>query len=301
MSTNSQSSRPRHGLILSATSDPSTTIEYAVEAERAGWDGVFHIDHLIDFTATDPGDHQPLNDPWVTWASVASRTNQITLGSYVTPIPRRQPWQLARNLATLDQLSDGRVLLGAGLGTPWDFEAFGDAYDQQTLAARYDEALDVITGLWTGEPFSYDGDHFTVDDAVLRPSPVQKPQIPIVIGGWWPFKKPFQRAARWDGMIPQWPSKFIGATWVDEMGDHMRSVIPDEPAHEEEVQNMVTYYKGQCEDTGEIILPVDVPAAPPDFAQFCEDLGATWLLHNPLQGDETTDENTRRIRDGPPG
>lgn len=301
MSTNSQRPSPRHGLILSATGDPATTVEYAVEAERAGWDGVFHIDHLIDFTAQEPEEHQPLNDPWITWAGVASRTEQITLGSYVTPIPRRQPWQLARNLATLDQLSDGRVLLGAGLGAPWDFEAFGEEYDQKTLAARYDEALEVITGLWTGKPFSYDGDHFTVDDAVLRPSPVQKPRIPIVIGGWWPFKKPFQRAANWDGMIPQWPSKFIGASWVDEMGEHMRSVIPDEPATEEEVRDMVAYYEDQCEDPGEIILPVDVPAAPPDFAQLCEELGATWLLHNPIQGDATTDENLRRIRDGPPG
>lgn len=301
MSTESQGSGPQHGLILSATSDPATTVEYAVEAELAGWDGVFHIDHLIDFTATDPDHHQPLNDPWITWAGVASRTEEMTLGSYITPIPRRQPWQLARNLATLDQLSEGRVLLGAGLGAPWDFESFGETYDQQMLAERYEEALDVITGLWTGEQFSYEGDHFTVDSAVLRPSPVQQPRIPIVIGGWWPFKKPFQRAAEWDGMIPQWPSKFIGASWVDEIGEHMRSVIPEEPAHEEEVRNMVHYYTEQCEESGEIILPIDVPAAPPDFGEFCEELGATWLLHSPLQADESTAANIERIREGPTG
>lgn len=300
MSGNDIRSRPQEGLILSASSDPATTVEYAVAAEQAGWDGVFHIDHLIDFTATDPEDHQPLNDPWITWAGVASKTDDITLGSYITPIPRRQPWQLARNLATLDQLSDGRVLLGAGLGAPWDFEAFGESYDQQTLAERYDEALDVITGLWTGDPFSYDGDHFTVNDAVLRPSPVQEPRIPIVIGGWWPFKKPFQRAARWDGMIPQWPSKFIGASWLDGMSEHMRDVIPEEPAHEEEVRDMVEYYTEQSDRAGEIILPVDVPAAPPDFAEFCADLGATWLLRDPIDGDESHATNIQRIRRGPP-
>lgn len=300
MSLDSHPYDPHHGLIISATIDPDMTVEFAVAAEEAGWDGVFHIDHLIDFTASEPADHHSLNDPWISWAGVASRTDRITLGSYITPIPRRQPWQLARNLATLDNLSDGRVLLGAGLGAPWDFESFGEAYDQRHLAARYDEALEVITGLWTGEPFSYDGDHFTVDEAVLRPTPVQEPRIPIVIGGWWPFKKPFRRAARWDGIIPQWPSKFIEATWVSGMGDHMQSVIPDEPAHEEEVRNMVSYYADQCEETGEIILPVDVPLAPSDFAETCAELGASWLLHNPFQPDAGVDEDMNRIRDGPP-
>jgi hypothetical protein len=299
MSPNTEGSGPKRGLILSATSHPATTVEYAVAAEEGGWDGVFHIDHLVDFTASSPDTHQPLNDPWITWAGVASRTEEITLGSYVTPIPRRQPQQLARNLATLDQLSDGRVLLGAGLGAPWDYQAFGEPYDQRRLAARYDEALDVLTGLWTGEPFSYDGEHFTVEDAILRPTPVQEPRIPIVIGGWWPFKKPFQRAARWDGMIPQWPSKFIGESWVADMGDHMQRVIPDEPAHEAEVSDMVAYYEAQCDDPGEVILPVDVPAAPPDFPEFCESLGATWLLHDPLEADATTEENVERIRGGP--
>lgn len=294
----STSSTPDRGLILAASNNPDTAVEHAVAAEDAGWDGVFQIDHLIDFTADGPAGHSPLNDPWITWAGVASRTDRITLGSYVTPIPRRQPWQLARNLATLDRLSGGRVLLGAGLGAPWDFETFDKAYDQRRLAERYDEALDVIAGLWTGEPFSFDGEHFTVDDAVLRPTPVQEPRIPVVIGGWWPFKKPFQRAARWDGVIPQWPSKFIGASWVDDMGEHMREVVPEEPAHEAEVADLVEYYRDQCESPGEVILPVDVPDAPPDFTAVCEGLGATWTLHNPWMAD--VEEPLTYIRDGPP-
>lgn len=300
MSSDTPPPDSRHGLILSATQDPATTVELAVAAEEAGWDGVFQIDHLIDFTATDVDDHHPLNDPWITWAGVASKTERITLGSYVTPIPRRQPWQLARNLATLDRLSDGRVLLGAGLGAPWDYESFGEPYDQRRLAERYDEALEVITGLWTGEPFSFEGDHFTVDDAVLRPTPVQQPRIPIVIGGWWPFKKPFRRAARWDGIIPQWPSKFIGASWVDGMGEHMQRVIPDEPSHEEEVRDLVAYYREQTDEPGEIILPVDVPSAPADFAETCLELGATWLLHNPFEAGASVDKHLDRVRDGPP-
>lgn len=301
MTSSNGSDAPRRGLILSARLDPSTSVEAAVAAEDAGWDGVFQIDHLVDFTATGPNDHGPLHDPWITWAGVASRTERITLGSYVTPIPRRQPWQLARDLATLDRLSDGRVVLGAGLGAPWDFEAFGEPYDQRTLAARYDEALEVIDGLWRGEPFTYRGDHYTVEEAVLRPTPVQEPRIPIVIGGWWPFTGPFERAARWDGIIPQWPSKFVGAgSWVDEMGEHMRRVIPDEPDHETEVRELVTYYRDRCADPGEIILPVDVPSAPPRFAEFCAELGATWLLHDPLLGSDDVEEMLDRIRCGPP-
>lgn len=289
---------PKRGLVLSAVDDPARSVEYAVAAEDGGWDGVFQIDHLIDFTADRPGDHQPLNDPWTLMAAVAARTERLTLGSYVTPIPRRQPWQLARDLATLDRLSDGRVLLGAGLGAPWDFEAFGEVYDQSRLAERYDEALDVITGLWTGEPFSYDGDHFTVDEAVLRPTPVQEPRIPVVIGGWWPFKGPFRRAARWDGVIPQWPSKFIGMSWVDGMGDHMAAVIPDEPAHVAEVSDLVAFYRDQAAEPGEIIVPVDVPDAPTGFAGTCAELGATWLLHSmPGDGHEG---RLDALRTGPP-
>lgn len=111
-------------------------------------------------------------DPWITLAEIATRTEEIRLGTWITPIPRRQPWQFARDLATLDYLSDGRVILGAGLGTSKENEMLGLPADISTLAERYDEALDVITGLWSGEPVSYDGTHYTIDDAVMHPAPV---------------------------------------------------------------------------------------------------------------------------------
>lgn len=276
-------------------------VEYAVAAEDAGWDGVFHIDHLIDFTAGTPEEHHALNDLWITWAAVAARTDHVTLGSYITPIPRRQPWQFAKNLATLDRLSGGRVLLGAGLGAPWDFETFGQEYDQTLLAERYDEALEVITGLWSGEPFSYDGDNFTVDDAVMRRTPVQEPRIPIVIGGWWPFKNPFHRGATWDGIIPNWPSMHHDPPYdVETMPEHMQAVIPDEPAHQEEVREMVEYYRDVADGTGEIILPVTMPSLPAGFAETCIDLGATWLIHAPVDADDDRAANLERIRAGPP-
>lgn len=289
----------RHGLTLSFISNPERVVKYAVAAEDAGWDGVFHIDHLTDFAAQNPADSRVLNDPWITWAGVASRTEDITLGSSITPIPRRQPWQLAKNLATLDQLSDGRVLLGAGLGAPNEFEPFGTAYDQRRLADRYDEALDIITGLWSGEPFSYDGDHFSIDETVMRPTPVQEPRIPIVIGGWWPFKAPFRRGARWDGIIPNWPSMHANADYLDDYPDHMRRVIPDDPAHNEEVKEMLTYYHDLTDDAGEIIL-YSVGDESSGFAELCRDLGATWLIHGAVDPDADHEENLDRIRQGPP-
>lgn len=289
----------QHGISLSGVPDPRTIVEYCVAAEDAGWDGVFHIDHLSDIGLTDSPEVQPINDPWITWAGVATRTTEITLGTNITPVPRRQPWQLARDLATLDRLSDGRVLFGAGLGAPMEFEPFGREYDQPRLAERYDEALDVITGLWSGEEFSYEGEHFTIDEAAMRPTPVQEPHIPIVIGGWWPFKAPFRRGARWDGIIPNWPSIHCDAPYLDEMPDHMRAVVPDEPDHETEIREMLTYYQDLTDDPGEVILLGGGEVLSPEFIETCQDLGATWIIHHPVDTSLSQETNLERIREGP--
>lgn len=122
----------------------------------------------------------------------------------MTPIPRRQPWQVARNLATLGRLSEGRVILGSGLGREFDYASFGEAWEPKELGRKYDEALDIVAGLWRGDAFSYDGNHYTVDEAVVLPTPVQQPRTPIIVGGVWPNKKPFHRGARWDGIVPHY-------------------------------------------------------------------------------------------------
>lgn len=173
----------KHGIILpnwEVGGDTERLVEFGVAAEEAGWDGVFLADHLA--MGGEDG-HPDFPDPWITLSGIAARTDEIKLGSWVTPIPRRQPWQLARDLATLDRLSNGRVILGTGLGRSFDYTTYGDPWDPKTLSVKYDEALDIITGLWTGEPFDYDGEHYTVTDAVLKPTPVQEPRIPVIIGG----------------------------------------------------------------------------------------------------------------------
>lgn len=289
---------PNYGTLA----NPGNIVKYAVAAENSGWDGLFLADHLIDYAVSEAEDHRPISDPWTTFAGVATRTEQLTLGSYITPIARRQPWQVARDLATLDQLSGGRVMLGAGLGTTPDYTRFGSEYDPPTLAEQYDEALEIIEGLWTGEPFSYDGDHYTVDEAVLRPTPVQEPRIPITIGGWWPHKGPIHRGARWDGIMPQWPTmlQHFPNVVVENLDEFYRDLIERQRSHEEEVRAMLEYYHDVTDEPGEILLRVDMPNTPEGFVDLCQELGVTWLLSTPVDDSASVEQNVERISEGPP-
>jgi alkanesulfonate monooxygenase SsuD/methylene tetrahydromethanopterin reductase-like flavin-dependent oxidoreductase (luciferase family) len=181
-------------------SDPRLLAELAHEAEAAGWEGCFLWDHIHQWLVQEPA-----ADPWVALTAIALRTERIRLGPLVTPLSRRRPWKLARETVTLDRLSGGRLILGVGLGAPprEDFEAFGEAVAPKVRATMLDEGLAVLTGLWSGQPFSYDGTQYQVHDVCFLPPPVQQPRIPIWVGGTWPNKAPFRRAARWDGVVPQ--------------------------------------------------------------------------------------------------
>ncbi|MBO0774456.1 MAG: LLM class flavin-dependent oxidoreductase, partial [Actinobacteria bacterium] len=114
------------------------------------------------------------------------------------------PWQLARQTATLDRLSGGRVILGVGIGSPayGDFGIFHEPTGNRVRADMLDEGLAILAGLWSGERFSYQGRHFTVDPVRFTPAPVQRPRIPVWVGGVLPGARPIARAARWDGMVP---------------------------------------------------------------------------------------------------
>ena len=176
--------------------DAEALADLAQDAENAGWDGFFIWDHVAGW---------PLDfvDPWVALAAVAMRTTRIRIGTTVTPLPRRRPWKLARETVSVDRLSGGRLILGVGIGggeAEWD--NLGEETDLRARGAMLDEALDVLVGLWRWEPFSYDGQFYHIKDATFTPRPAQKPRIPIWVGGVWPNKAPFRRAARWDGMFP---------------------------------------------------------------------------------------------------
>ncbi|KAB8141652.1 LLM class flavin-dependent oxidoreductase [Chloroflexia bacterium SDU3-3] len=176
--------------------DACALAELACEAEQAGWDGFFLWDHIAGWDL-------PMADPWVALAAVAMRTSRIRIGTTVTPLPRRRPWKLAREATTLDHLSGGRLTLGVGIGGGADeWENLGEQPSLRERGAMLDEALEVLRGLWSGEPFSFDGRFYHVRDAHFLPRPLQQPGIPVWVGGFWPNKAPFRRAARWDGVFP---------------------------------------------------------------------------------------------------
>ena len=179
---------------------PRELAELAVDAENSGWDGFFIFDHIL----YSNNEHVPLVDPWIALAAIAMNTKRMRIGPLVTPLARRRPWKLARETASLDHLSKGRLTLGVGLGDPADveFTSLGENGEDRTRAAKLDEGLEVLVGLWRGESFSYLGKHYEVRNVQFLPRPLQSPRIPIWVAGRWPRREPFLRAARWDGAFP---------------------------------------------------------------------------------------------------
>lgn len=172
--------------------------EIARLAEDAGWDGLFLEDYIVYHSS-------PLTyDPWVLLGVMAQATEEIRLGIQVIPVARRRPWKLAREAVTVDHLSNGRLILGFGLGDVSDpsFSNFEEVLDPQQRAKMLDEALEVLIGFWSGEPFSYQGEYYRIETVTFVPKPIQKPRIPIWIGGRWDVKGPANRAKRWDGFCP---------------------------------------------------------------------------------------------------
>lgn len=168
----------------------------AADAEASGWDGFFVWDHIVAWDAN------PVGDVWVHLAAAATATERIRLGPMVAALPRRRPWVVARQAVALDRLSGGRVTLGVGLGEPpgEEFAVFGEETDPRVRAAKLDEGLAVMTGMWTGEPFSFEGEHYRVEERTFLPRPAQEPRLPIWVAGAWPNRRPFRRAARFEGV-----------------------------------------------------------------------------------------------------
>lgn len=188
----------RFGVTLPAfdpLSDIHRLIKLAVDAEAAGWDGFFLWDHVVNNA------YQML-DPYIAISAIAAHTQHIKLGVMVTAVARCRPWKLAREMVTLDHLSNGRLIFGAALGSPEDFSIFGEEANNRTRAQKLDEGLDILTGLWTGETFSYNGTHYQLDPVKFLPTPQQQPRIPVWIGGGWDKLNPLKRAVKYDGYFP---------------------------------------------------------------------------------------------------
>ena len=191
----------KHALFLPVfdeLADPRVTAMVASDAEEAGWDGVFVWDHIGYRAPVDA-----IADPWVTLAAMAMVTSEIRLGPMVTPLPRRRPLKVAREVATLDRLSDGRVVLGVGIGGDGagELSATGEELDDRVRGAMLDEGLDVLRQAFTGEPVSHRGEHYVADGLAVRPTPLQE-TLPVWVAVRYGNPKPLRRAARHQGVFP---------------------------------------------------------------------------------------------------
>jgi len=269
----------KYGLYLpnfAAFGDARALLELAQLAERAGWDGFFVWDHV-----SRPGS-PPVVDPWIALAGIAVATERIRIGALVTPLARRRPWKVARETVSLDRLSRGRLVFGAGLGSSGgeqtEWAAFGEELDLAKRAELLDEGLAVLAGLWSGRPFSHSGGHFRVSESRFLPTAVQTPRIPVWIAGYWPAKRPLRRAAAWDGLF---------ALFRD-----------GPPADVEQLAEAVAFVRAQrAPDAGpfDVVYCSESRRGPEPYARA----GATWWLAR-VAPDESLESARALISAGPP-
>ncbi len=185
--------------IFGELAEPGEVARLSAAAEEAGWDGVFVWDHMLYRPPVEA-----IADPWVTMAAMACATERIRLGPMVTPVPRRRPQKLARECVTLDRLSGGRVILGAGIGGDpgGELTVFDEELDPVARGRLLDSHLDLIVQLWSGEPVRHPAVSSPVEGVRMLPGPVQRPRIPVWLAARYPNRAPLRRAARFDGLFP---------------------------------------------------------------------------------------------------
>ncbi len=192
---------PSFGVYLPAfgeLAEPARVVELARIAEGTGFDGFFVWDELV----SEPG--MAVADSFVTLAAVATTSTRLRLGALVTPLARRRPWVFARQTATLDRLSGGRLVVGIGLGDDeaGDFSAFsGEAVEPRLRGERLDESLELCRRLWSATEVDFDGEHFSAHVPAFLPGPLQDP-LPVWAACLWPHRRPLARAARCEGCFP---------------------------------------------------------------------------------------------------
>ncbi len=243
--------------------DPRVVAELAASAEEAGWDGLFVWDHVRWRHPV-----RAVADPWIALTAAAMATETLRLGPMVTPLARRRPAIVARQTASLDVLSGGRLTLGVGLGSDRfgeEFSRFGDEVNDRKRAEQTDESLSILQAAWSGEPVHHHGTHYTVDDVEFLPRPAQDGGVPIWIAGFPGKVRPRRRAARYDGFFP------VNLTHPDELAEAVAGV--------HEFRTELTGGAAPTEQAG--------PAAPYDFAIALPpeadprpyvEAGATWCL-----------------------
>ncbi|MGH8915440.1 MAG: LLM class flavin-dependent oxidoreductase [Acidimicrobiia bacterium] len=254
--------------------EPEATVSIATSAERAGWDGFFVWDHIVI------ADGMPVADPWVLLGAIGQATSTIKLGPMVAAVPRHRPWVVARQSVTVDRLTGGRMILGVGIGYPpeVEFGTFGEPTDARQRADMLDESLTIIDGVWSGEVFGFEGEHYMVHRNRFAPAPLPQPRIPIWVAGMLPNLRPLRRAARYDGVFPNRSDlEDLGPAEVAMVADHVRRHRTTEEPFDVVVQGSI-----------------DVDAA------AMEEAGATWYLASPSPAGEPLEETLGWVSDGPP-
>ena len=265
----------RYGFVM-PFGDAKGAAELAAIAEQSGWDGFFVFEAIWGV------------DAWVALAAAAMRTDRIRLGTMLTPLPRRTPWEVASQAASVDQLSDGRVILSVGLGAPDDrWWIFEDDPGRPVRAERMDESLAMLQLLWGGESFEYEGRHYRArrTDVMIPDPPVQRPRIPIWVVGAWPRPRSMRRAARWDGWLP--------------------SYLPPATASPEHLAEAVEWIQAERGSLDAYDVVVEGTTSGPEAAEVVKpwrEAGATWWLETDwgFTGDPMTYARDR-LRAGPPG
>jgi alkanesulfonate monooxygenase SsuD/methylene tetrahydromethanopterin reductase-like flavin-dependent oxidoreductase (luciferase family) len=276
----------KYGFVL-PFGDARMAADTAQLAEQQGWDGFFVWEPVWG------------NDAWVMLTAAAMVTQRIRLGTMLTPLARMKPWKLASEASTLDNLSGGRVILSVGLGAPdTGWEAFGEVTDRKTRAELLDEGLDIVTGLWRGQPFAYAGKHYRVQptDFMPPPPPVQQPHIPIWVVGAWLRPKSMARVLRYDGLLP---------AMFDAEGRAMQATAAALP----EISRYVAANRPP-ENAGrpfdivvEGVTPGDDPQAAAEILRPWQEAGATWwieALWSAGEQENAVERIRERIRQGPP-
>ncbi|OGO29528.1 MAG: luciferase [Chloroflexi bacterium RBG_16_54_18] len=273
----------KYGFVL-PYGDAAAAGELAELAENCEWDGFFVWEPVWGY------------DAWILLAAAAMRTEKIRLGTMISPLSRMRPWKLASETITLDHLSAGRLVLSVGLGAvDTGFAEFGEITDRRMRAEMLDEGLEILTGLWRGQPFTYEGKHYQIQpvDFYPPPAPLQKPRIPIWVVGAWPRRKSMRRALRYDGILP---NKLLpDGTHTPVIPEDIRQINAWIVEHRENgtpfdiIVEGVTSSKNKNQTKKEVLPWIDA--------------GATWWIEalwsqSGVEQDLRTIRN--RINDGPP-
>ncbi|HEY0473624.1 MAG TPA: LLM class flavin-dependent oxidoreductase [Kribbella sp.] len=252
--------------------DPVVVARLAAEAEEAGWHGVFVWDHLRWRAPV-----RQVADPWITLAAIATATESLRFGPMVTPLARRRPAKVAKETATLDRLSGGRLTLGVGLGSDrfaGELSATGEELDDRRRGQLLDESLEILAAAWSGRPVHHHGRHYTVDCISFLPTPVQRPGAPVWAAAHPDSVKPLRRAARHDGFFP------VNLEHPDQLADILTTITGLR-------QGRTTRY--------DVAVALPPGADPAPYAKA----GATWWLAEFEPETVSLDQVRGVLRDGP--